>query len=169
MWLPKKSYQTASDVFTMWVVTSPCWNYKSWSFSSSSAMNWLKMFIIICSNCLFKEQWTHNLYSRQCVPSTYLWWRQWIFMQCMWLFSTPYSALLTINVSPQMEPCFIHKKQIMQHTDSITHKTTPMVILNSCVWLEDDALIWIKEATMLVRSLVVGWQLVADRLPWQSS
>jgi len=31
-------------------------------------------------------------------------------MKCMWVFSTPFSPLLTVNVSTQVGPCFICKE-----------------------------------------------------------
>jgi len=44
-------------------------------------------------------------------------------MLFMWVFSTPYSAVRTINVSTQGEPWFVRKKQIFQHTKPILLKT----------------------------------------------
>lgn len=32
-------------------------------------------------------------------------------MQCTWVFSIPYSTVLTFNVFNQMEPCFVRKKK----------------------------------------------------------
>jgi hypothetical protein len=45
-----------------------------------------------------------------------------IIMQHMWIFSTPYFTELTINVSIQVEPCFIHRKQIVQHLNPFLWK-----------------------------------------------
>ena len=41
----------------------------------------------------------------------------------MWFFfGTPYSTVLTINVSTQVEPCFICKKQVVQHINPFLWK-----------------------------------------------
>jgi hypothetical protein len=40
-------------------------------------------------------------------------------MQCTWIFSTPYSTVLTINVSTQTVPCFVRKIQIVQHINPL--------------------------------------------------
>ena len=44
-------------------------------------------------------------------------------MLCMYFFSTPYSTVMTINVSSQGEPWFVRKKQIFQHTNPFLWKT----------------------------------------------
>jgi len=33
-----------------------------------------------------------------------------IFTQCMWVFDTPHSSVVTINAPAQVEPCFVSKK-----------------------------------------------------------
>jgi hypothetical protein len=55
------------------------------------------------------------------VHQKWFWRIQRIFMQCTWVFSTLYSTVLTINVSTQLEPWFICKKQNVQH-------------MNFCLW-----------------------------------
>jgi len=36
-------------------------------------------------------------------------------MQCTWVFSNPYSAVLTINLPTEMESSCVRKTQIVQH------------------------------------------------------
>ena len=57
-----------------------------------------------------------NSFSKQCPPNTYLWRPRIIFMQCMWVFTTPY-CVLAISVSIQVEPCFVRKKEIVQQVN----------------------------------------------------
>jgi hypothetical protein len=45
-------------------------------------------------------------------------------MQPMWVFSTPYSTLLTINISSQAERFFVCKKQFVLHINSFPRKPT---------------------------------------------
>ena len=52
-----------------------------------------------------------------------IWRMQRIFVQCMRVFSTPYSTVLTINVSTQVAQRFIRKKnKIAQHMDPFLWK-----------------------------------------------
>jgi hypothetical protein len=71
-----------------------CWNQQSRSFSCSKETDW----------------------------NTNLWRLQRTFMQCIWVFSTPYSTVLTTNVSTQVEPCFACKTQTVQHANLLLWK-----------------------------------------------
>jgi hypothetical protein len=54
------------------------------------------------------------LFEKLCTEN--LFWRiQCIFMQCTCVCSFPYSTVLTINVSTQVEQCFVRKKQNVEH------------------------------------------------------
>lgn len=73
----------------------------------------------ICWKCvppplphLVKEQWSNKSFSRLCAPNTTIWQMQRVFMQFLWIFSTTYPAVFTVNISTQVEPCFIHKKKL---------------------------------------------------------
>jgi hypothetical protein len=61
---------------------------------------------------------------RDCAPNMILWQMQRIFMQCMWVFSTPYRT-----VSIQMEPYVVRKKQIVCHLNPFVWK--PHVLLQN--------------------------------------
>lgn len=92
-----------------------------------------KIWILSCSNCFFKQQWSHNTFSRHCTPNTNLWQIQTSFIHSMWVFSTPYSAVLTINVCTQVKQCFIFEKLAVQHINSLWKNCLVSYKL-SCEW-----------------------------------
>jgi hypothetical protein len=61
-------------------------------------------------------------------------------MQCTWVFSTPYSTLLTINVPTQVEPCFVHKKQVVQHVNPFYHSCPTGFIFSDFITTESKLL-----------------------------
>jgi hypothetical protein len=72
------------------------------------------------------------------------------FVQCVLVFSTPCSTLLTINVSIQVEPCFVLEKQIAQHINPITHETNGSAeFLRLCNGLEAETPIGIETVVTL--------------------
>lgn len=82
---------------------------------------------IFCS-CLFKEQWPHNSFLKHSAPNTNLWQIQRIPKQCIWVFNTPYSAAFSTDVSTQVEPSFMHKKQTVQYINSFFKKQVDYTI-----------------------------------------
>ena len=58
---------------------------------------------------------------------------EWIFMECMHVFITLSSTFSTLNVSTQVEQCFVCKTKEVKHIKSfIQESTKPLEILNSC-------------------------------------
>lgn len=67
------------------------------------------------------------------LPNINLWRIQGNFMQSVRVFSTPYSTVLSVNTSTQVEKCFVFKRRVVQSTHFFTRKTAkPVAILNSC-------------------------------------
>lgn len=104
----------AAAVIAVWVVT-PVLLKPAFLFILFQQGNELsqKMCIIFHSYCLFKEQWSHNSFSSHCTPNMNLWWMRRISMQCTFIFSTPYSTVLTISISTYAlsikKTCSAHK------------------------------------------------------------
>jgi hypothetical protein len=55
-----------------------------------------------------------------------------IFLQLMCVFRTPYSVVLTINLSVQVDPCFSRDKQIAQRMKTFTPKISQLKTVGSC-------------------------------------
>jgi len=132
----KQFSKTAVFVFTFWASPSSSKNQQSVSFSCSRRMNESEFYDSFVSQCLFTQGCYHNSISRHFAPNTKLSQMQNIFMHFVWVFSTPYFTVCTINVSIQEQPCFISKQQTVKQIKSFTHitkKSTAM--LNSCIFL----------------------------------
>ena len=124
----QKSYARKLLSFVaVWVVTPSCWNKQSHLFSSSNEL-WHKIWIIFHSNCLFKEHWSHVLFSRHCAPNTSLWRMQKISIYCTWVLGTPYSSVLTINVATQWKHALSIKNQLS----------------NPFVWRKKETFCWLQ-------------------------
>lgn len=120
LWLMKMSQERAIVIFTVWVIAPSSWSQQSHSFSS--AEQW-----IVSSG---EHIWT--ICFQDTAHQTPIF-NEWIFMECMHVFITLCSTVSTINVSTQVEPCFVHKTKKVQHIKSLTLKSTkPLEILNSC-------------------------------------
>jgi exosortase/archaeosortase len=82
-------------------------------------INWHKQWVIAAydenATEVFKKTMSHNVFSGYCAPNTNLRQTQTIFMQCRWVFSTPYSTLLITDVATEVARRFVRKKQIVQH------------------------------------------------------
>lgn len=72
-----------------------------------------KILIIFCINSLFQKQWYYSLLSRHCTPNR-------IFEEWTAFSFIPYSTVLTINVSTQVEACFVCRK--LSNSNFILHK-----------------------------------------------
>lgn len=55
-----------------------------------------------------------------------------IFLQLMCVFRTPYSVVLTLNLSVQVDPCFSREKQIAQRIKTFTPKISQLKTVGSC-------------------------------------
>jgi len=80
---------------------------------------------------LFKECWP-SIHFRDTVHYLRIWQMQRFFMQCMWVFSTPYSTLLTVNVSTQVGLCFMCKE-----TNCAIHKSL-LLKKKTCCQLQNN-------------------------------
>jgi len=54
-----------------------------------------------------QKQWPHISFSRNCKTKSILWRKTRIFMQYMWVFSTPNSTLLIYNISTHVDSCLV--------------------------------------------------------------
>jgi hypothetical protein len=160
---PEKSCKKVV-VFAVWAVAPSCGNQQSrHSLPAEQWIGWT-VWIIFLSNCLLKEQWSHNSFSRHCAPNTNLWRTQRIFMQYMWIFVIPYSTVFTVNVSTKMD----HASSVKENRP--TRK--PLLVKKLCCWLQNYLAVgsqenWIKSRNLcwtsqqrLEVSIAAGVQLL---------
>jgi len=78
-------------------------------FLSIAAEEWMSQNFLIAfvSKCLFTQGCYHNSVSNHFATNTKRSQIQMILMHFVWVLSTPYFTLYTINVSSQEQPCFI--------------------------------------------------------------
>ena len=117
-------------------------------FLSLAAEEWMSQNFLIgfVSKCLFTQVWYHNSISGHFTPNTKLLQIQRNFMHFVWVFSTPYFVVCTINASIQEQACFIPKQQIVKQFKSFTHITKKSIaILKSCKCFTDLKLVrWLE-------------------------
>jgi hypothetical protein len=69
-----------------------------------------KIWIVFRSNYPFKQKWSSNSLSRCCAQNTNLWQMLHIFKRCVWVFSSPYSTVVTTSIPTAVKPFFVLKK-----------------------------------------------------------
>ena len=115
--------QKSCCCFTVWVVAPSYWNQQFiHSFLAGQGMS-QEILIIFCYYCLFKEQWSHNSFSWHHAPNANLWQLQRKdFHAVHVVFWHSIFYCFDYYVSTQVKPCFICKKQVVQHINPFLWK-----------------------------------------------
>lgn len=97
-----------------------CFILLTFLFLNIPRMSWTVCNYSTCKICpllktLQRTMFPHFFFSETLSTKNQFWQMQGNCTQCMWVFSTPHFPVLTINVSTQSDPCFICKKQTVQH------------------------------------------------------